>query len=174
MADLSHCACFTGHRPMADMRFCPGDRLYKPLKEALEQEVLRLTWMEGVRVFYIGMAMGFDIFAGEILLHMKNTGSIPEDVRIIAILPFTQQTARWHSADWVQRFLHLLRACTDKGAFSVHHKDNSYKVRNRYMVEHSQYVIAFYNGRRRSGTGMTVHYAQTLQRQVYNLYHDIV
>ena len=38
--------------------------------------------------------------------------------------------------------------------------------RNRYLVDHSSILLAVYNGSYRSGTGMTVRYAQKLGREV--------
>ena len=38
--------------------------------------------------------------------------------------------------------------------------------RNRYMVDHSSILLAVYNETYRSGTGMTVRYAQKLGREV--------
>ena len=38
--------------------------------------------------------------------------------------------------------------------------------RNRYLVEHSSFLLAVYNGTRRSGTGATVRYAQQLNREI--------
>ena len=39
-------------------------------------------------------------------------------------------------------------------------------ARNRYLVEHSSVLLAVYNGSCRSGTGMTVRYAQKQGREV--------
>ena len=38
--------------------------------------------------------------------------------------------------------------------------------RNRYMVDHSSVLLAVYNGVYRSGTGMTVRYAESKRRKI--------
>ena len=38
--------------------------------------------------------------------------------------------------------------------------------RNRYMVDHSSFLLAVYNGAARSGTGATVNYARKMGREI--------
>ena len=40
------------------------------------------------------------------------------------------------------------------------------RKRNYYLVDHSSILLAVYNGSHRSGTGMTVRYAQKLGREI--------
>ena len=47
-------------------------------------------------------------------------------------------------------------------------KESMY-ARNRYMVDHANILLAVYNGKRRSGTGMTVNYAEQKQRRIIKI-----
>ena len=56
---------FTGHR------FIPYDKIAS-LREALKTVILE-HYNRGIRIFYCGMAMGFDLLAAEVVLSMKET-----------------------------------------------------------------------------------------------------
>ncbi|MEG0693634.1 MAG: SLOG family protein [Oscillospiraceae bacterium] len=64
-----------------------------------------------------------------------------------------KEKARWRD---------ILKGCTDSVTVCESYSVNAYQRRNYYMVDRSQYGIAVYDNDKtvRSGTGMTVHYAQ--------------
>ena len=58
-----------------------------------------------------------------------------------------------------------------KQADDIHWESKSYTPdcmlnRNRYMVDHASILLAVYNGTYRSGTGMTVRYAESKHRKI--------
>ena len=78
----------TGHRPT---RFCFGyneeDPLCQKLKECLLEQFRILHDEKFVRTFFVGGALGVDMWAGEQLLTLRaQTGY--EDIKIIVVIPF--------------------------------------------------------------------------------------
>ena len=52
----------------------------------------------------------------------------------------------------------MLEACRDVVVIQEEYQPSVYSHRNRYMVEHSDRVIAVYDGREKGGTVRTVSY----------------
>ena len=82
-------ACaITGHRPI---RFCFGYNenlpLCKKIKECLFEQFKMLHDKESVGTFFVGGALGVDMWAGEELLTLKEKVGY-EDIEIIVVLPF--------------------------------------------------------------------------------------
>ena len=50
--------------------------------------------------------------------------------------------------------------------------DGCMKIRNYKMVDASSYVIAYYSGQFKSGTGQTVRYAERCGLEIINLYKE--
>ena len=86
---MNQYACaITGHRPT---RFCFGyneeDPLCQKLKECLLEQFRILHDEKFVRTFFVGGALGVDMWAGEQLLTLRaQTGY--EDIKIVVVVPF--------------------------------------------------------------------------------------
>lgn len=98
---------------------------------------------QGVRRFLVGGALGVDMWSGEILLKLKLE---PEYNDIEAECITVGQKA------WRESFIQ----------------------RNRYLVDHADCSLAVYDNERsiRSGTGMTVHYAEKKELPVIMIHPD--
>lgn len=81
--------CFTGHRPQKLNR--PESEIKRELELAIEDAIAR-----GYSTFITGMAYGVDIWAGEIVVRLRESN--PE-LHLIAALPFPDFSSRW-SNDW--------------------------------------------------------------------------
>ncbi len=140
--------CFTGHRPQKLKR--TECEIKRKLEFAIEKAISR-----GYSTFITGMAYGVDIWAGEIVVRLRETNP---DLHLIAALPFPDFSSRW-SSEWKKKYDELL-ARTDliKTVCSTYNT-GAYQRRNKWMVDHSAYVIAVYNGEK-SGTKNTIDYAQ--------------
>lgn len=152
----------TGHRPT---RFKFGYKEHyagcKRLKKRLRDQ-FALLYQEGVRRFYVGGALGVDMWAGEILLRMKEQ---PEfgGIELFLALPFEGHDASWEQRSR-QRMAFLRKHCA-KTIIVVQNgwlPDDCYRKRNQYMVDHADVLVAVYDNDRsiRSGAGMTVNYAK--------------
>lgn len=157
-------ACaITGHRPMRfAWKYNESDERCKHLKEVMREQFAHL-YKQGVRRFYVGGALGVDLWAGEILLRMKEQPEY-EDIELVVALPFEGHDAEWDSQSR-SRLQFLLTHSTETVVVGNKTEPSAtcYKKRNYYMVENSNCLLAVYDNARavRSGTGMTVNYAKS-------------
>jgi len=160
------CCGFTGFRP--------GRFYYKYNEEHPECQLLKYELygeiinkcMQGVNTFYTGMAMGIDMWAAEAVLKAKK--EFFYNINLIAVIPFYQHKDTidtiYHS-----RYDEILKMCTDIVYTCEEYHPSSYKIRNEYIVDHCDYMIAVYdeaNPKYRSGTASTVRYAQKMNRDI--------
>jgi uncharacterized phage-like protein YoqJ len=150
---LKRC-CFTGHRPPKLSR--PVD----DIKVDLENEILA-SIDKGYTTFITGMACGTDIWAGNIVVRLKDR--FP-DLRLIAAVPFPAFPDGWEPV-WRKKYETLLEKADLVKVISPEYHDAVYALRNRWMIDHSAKLIAVYNGRP-GGTGNTIRYARDTQRIV--------
>ena len=139
--------CFTGHRPQKLTR--PVD----DIKVDLENEILG-TIKDGYTTFITGMAYGTDIWAGNIVIRLKDR--FPE-LKLIAAVPFSGFADKW-TDEWRQKFEKLLKAADFVKVLCSDYSKDAYQTRNEWMVNHSSMVIAVYNGKA-GGTRNTIQYA---------------
>lgn len=161
----------TGHRPT---RFCFGyneeDPLCQKLKECLLEQFRILHDEKFVRTFFVGGALGVDMWAGEQLLTLRaQTGY--EDIKIIVVVPFIGYDSKWPDQS-KHRLKKLIQNANDSIVISHSADVSSYKKRNYYMVDHAEYLIGVFDNQKklRSGTAQTVNYALH-QGKVITLIH---
>ena len=140
--------CFTGHRPQKLRR--PVD----DIKVDLENEILAAI-KDGYRTFITGMAYGTDIWAGNIVLRLKDR--FPE-LRLIAAVPFPGFSDGWDE-EWKKKYDHLLAGADLVKVICPEYSDEAYHLRNRWMVNHSSRLIGICNGQP-GGTMNTIQYAR--------------
>lgn len=152
---MSVCA-FTGYRPQklpyGDDEASEGCR---SLKQRMFCEILQLT-RKGVRTFITGMARGVDTWAAEIVLELRD--ALPElGIQLWAAIPYRRQASAWSEADRQRREDILARA--DKVEhISLDYFRGALQKRNRWMVDHADYLLAVYDGKP-GGTKFTIDYA---------------
>jgi uncharacterized phage-like protein YoqJ len=143
-----HRCCFTGHRPEKI------DMPERKVVAALEKEI-KAAIADGFVTFISGMARGSDIWAAEIVLHLKKKNP---SLHLIAASPYDGFEKSW-SLDWQKRYAaimaeaDLIRFICEKQSMSC------YQTRNEWMVDHSARVIAVFNGEK-GGTLNTIRYAE--------------
>lgn len=139
--------CFTGHRPQ---------KLTRPevvIKADLEKAILKAIDM-GYQTFITGMASGVDIWAGEIVVRLRQSNP---DLHLIAAVPFPGFESKW-SNDWRTAYAALLSKVDVVRYICPSYSVGAYQRRNEWMVDHSAYLIAVYDGKP-SGTKNTIDYA---------------
>lgn len=161
-----------GHRPTRfKFKYQENNTGCKRLKKRLHDQFV-LLYEQGVRRFMIGGSLGVDIWSGEILLKLKEQ---PEysDIELVLALPHPGHDARWDQRSKA-RLAFLLAHCAEHTVVGTKADVESYYKRNRYMVDHSDYLLAVYDNDRtvRSGTGQTVQYAEKLGRPVVLIHPD--
>lgn len=160
---MTEIACaFTGHRPKSfpwkDNETAQDCVL---LKETLAEQI-KLLADKGVTDWLSGMAQGVDLWAAEIVLGLKKKNPA---LRLHCILPCEGQERKWLALEQ-ERYRSILRQADEAIYVNREYSANCMLARNRYLVEHSSMLLAVYNGAYRSGTGMTVRYAEKLGREV--------
>lgn len=147
---------FTGHRPQSlPFRFNESDVRCQRLKILLAS-LIREKIENGVTHFLSGMALGVDCYAAEIVLELKK--EFPS-ITLEAVIPCANQSSKW-SEQQVTRYNKILEQCDNTTLLQQNYTPDCMAKRNRYMVDHSDCVIAVWNGKN-SGTSLTVRYAAT-------------
>lgn len=152
----------TGHRPTRfKFKYKEDTAGCKRLKKRLRDQFV-LLYEQGVRRFYVGGALGVDMWAGEILLRLKKQPEY-EDMALFLAIPFEGHDASWDERS--RRRLAFLRKHSTKTVIVDPEgwlPEESFRKRNKYMVDHADVLVAVYDNDRsiRSGTGMTINYAK--------------
>ena len=145
--------CFSGHRVLFDI---------PDLRKRLTEETEKLIG-EGVTRFINGGALGFDLLAAEIVLSLR----LNHNIRLEMALPCPEQDKTWHKRDRI-RYNYIL----DNADKVTYVSDKYYRgcmlARNRYMVDNSEYCIA-YLVNQYGGTYHTVNYALYCNKKVINI-----
>ena len=152
-----HRCCFTGHRP-DKMEF--GEKEIKPLLEKAIDEAIS----KGFVTFITGMAMGTDIWAAEIVLDRRKKN---DHIHLICALPHPGFENRRSFVEKM-KFSKIIKNADLVKEINDHYFTGCYQVRNEWMVDRSNLVIAVFNGQK-SGTKNTVDYAKKKNVQVVNV-----
>lgn len=154
-ANREHTVCFTGHRVLG-----------KQDVQALSQldALLQLLYSQGYRDFLCGGALGFDLYAAERVIALREKHP---DVRLIFCLPCADQSAKWKRAD-CSRYERLLYLSDETRVLSPRYYDGCMQARNAYMVDRS-YLCVAYMAHLRGGTLSTVRYAISQDVPVVNI-----
>lgn len=159
MREVKTC-CFTGHRPQT-LGFGEKTKKCDNLKEQIRTEIVKLIENEGVRHFISGMAVGVDTYAAKIVLELKK--SYP-DVTLECAIPCENQAEKWHEPER-NTYFDIIEHCDKETLLQKQYTPDCMQKRNEYMVDHSDFVIAVWNGKP-SGTGNTVNYAKLKNKRI--------
>lgn len=156
--EMLSCA-ITGHQPQRfKFKYNEQAPLCCAIKAALA-ELIKVLYDKGVRLFYVGGAVGVDTWAAEIIIDLKRDEQF-SDMKLFCAIPFPEQSNKFKDRP-KKRYEKILNQCDYKKIVSRQYSPVVYKRRNYFMVDNSQYLIAVYDQDRsiRSGTGQTVNYA---------------
>ena len=152
-----HRCCFTGHRPQKLSR--PENKIKADLEAAINQAIA-----DGDTTFITGMAYGVDIWAGQIVVRLRECNP---NLRLIAAVPFQGFKDRW-SYDWKRAYSELLAEADLVKYICPGYNAGAYQRRNEWMVDHASRMIAVFNGEP-SGTKNTVDYARWKSIQIIEI-----
>lgn len=152
---MNTCA-FTGHRPQhLPFGMNENDERCVKLKEVLKEQIINLIEAENVTHFITGMALGVDLYAAEIVLDLK--ARYP-NITLESAIPCETQAVKWSMAQR-ERYYDIAAQCDKETMLQSHYSPDCMDKRNRYMVDHADFIIAVWDGRP-SGTGKAVTYAR--------------
>ncbi len=142
----------TGHRNL------PQKEIGR-VKTALRREIDSAV-ADGFTRFMSGFADGVDQYIAEIVLEKKKTNPALE---LIAVVPYQKRLDNLMEKG---RTYEMLEACADVVVMQEKCHPSVYSHRNRYMVEHSDRVIAVYDGREKGGTVRTIRFAHQMKKEL--------
>lgn len=162
LSEVRKTCAFTGHRPKKlSWGYNEADARCVAVRAALERQICLLI-QDGVTDFLSGMAEGIDLMAAQIVLDLR---AVYPKIKLHCILPHKGQEKKWSLASQ-KRYRAIMEEADSMIYVSrIFHKDCMLE-RNRFLVAHSDVLVAVYNGEYRGGTAATIRYAQKLGRRV--------
>ena len=149
---------FTGHRSVPYAQ--------KGIVRFRLQNAVKKFYNNGYRIFYCGMAVGFDLLAAEVVLSLKEE---LKDIKLVAAVPFKKQYFKFSRED-KKRYFEVLQKVDEVIILSEEYYKGCLLRRNDFMLENSSGLIAFYNGEQKGGTYYTCKRAEERRMPVLNIY----
>jgi len=161
---------FTGHKPSRFKFGYDEDHPdFESLKMKLITQIVNLCY-EGVKTFYTRMSLGVDIWCAEIVLALQKDFN---DLKLICVIPYAGQEKKW-SSEYQARYRHLLENCSSMVTISKEYTDTCYLDCNRYVIDHTDILLAVYaeDDRTEEGADQAVHYAQSKGKRIIFIHPD--
>ncbi len=154
--------CFSGHRKLPSK--IELTTLVKNIFNEIDNAIL-----EGYDTFLFGACYGFDLICAEQVLLRKKIIKLsdPNNIKLIAVVPFEEQASKWKEYDRI-KYYNILSKCDDVITLNKKYESGCYFQRNRYMVDNSNKLICYFNGSS-GGTKYTIEYAKKLSVPIVNL-----
>ena len=170
---MSKLSCtITGHNPQRfKFKYNEKAPLCNRIKSAITEQIKEL-YSEGIRLFYVGCAVGVDTWAAEIIIGLKQQPGFSE-IELFCTIPFPNHSERF-TDEQKKRCRHILSQCAYQETISKKYSPVTYKRLNYYMVDNSQYLIAVFDQDKseRSGLGQMVNYAIKNNLQITYIHPD--
>ena len=154
---------FTGHRPET-LPFGENELSAASvrMKTMILTEIMDCA-AKGCNTFLQGGARGGDLIFAEQVLIVKAT-EYP-NIQLTTVVPHEGQANSWAEA-WRDRYFRVLELSTDVITLSGRYTRDCYHVRNRYLVDNADTLLALYNGGATGGTAYTVQYACQKNKEI--------
>jgi uncharacterized phage-like protein YoqJ len=147
--------CIAGHRPQHfPFGYDENSKEYIKLKKILKKKIEKLI-QEGAEHFILGMELGTDTWAAEIILELKE--KYPHIILECA-LPYVAQSIEWTTLQQ-ERYCEIITKCDIKTIVNQEYFPTCFYERNKYMVDKASLVVAIFDGNF-SGTGQIINYAK--------------
>lgn len=157
--------CITGHRPQ-NFPFDYENKestQYKKYIACMYEKVFALA-KEGYELFISGMADGADTdFFDAVMAAQTRLASLGKTADFEAAFPYPNKKSEIFRKEYPGFALSVISDKYDKGCF---------QKRNRYMVDKSDLVLAFWSGKTSGGTWNTLKYARASGKKIEYLCHE--
>lgn len=128
------------------------------------KEVLVDLISKGYTNFISGMAIGFDTWAAETVLTLKE---FYPNISLEAAIPFPEQDRKWSSVDQARRQAILSQADNSTTVCEHYHK-GCFFMRNEYMVDKATVIVCCFDGQK-GGTAQTIAYAKRKDKVIIQI-----
>jgi len=154
-------ACFTGHRKLAGEyynRHNPSTE-WHTLHGHLAGVVQSLIMDHKIGHFISGLAIGVDMLGAECVDYVRD--NLQMQVELTGAMPFPSQPSRWPKPTR-DHFDHICSLCNEVLCVSADpYSPDKMQIRNIWMVDQSDYVIAIWDGMSKGGTWNCINYAKS-------------
>ena len=153
--------CVTGNRPHKfPWKYGEGKEHKKYIVEMTRQidELIN----SGYTYFISGGAIGVDTDFADAVLQAKKRH---KDIMLEIAVPCKNQDLKW-SKDDKERYAEILKSADLVNILSENYTSFCMQKRNEYMVNKSDLVIAFWNGKESGGTWNTMNYTKRKSKQL--------
>ncbi len=155
--------CITGHRPAKlPWKYSTTSdeyiRYYEKLKKLIKDYI-----DNGYTHFISGMALGVDLDFAEIVLHFRDDER--KGITLECALPCPNQTLKWKQ-EQIVRYNSIIERSDTTTIVNTRYFYTCMLLRNEYMVNNSDEVIAVWNEKKEGGTWYTIKYAQKCNKTV--------
>jgi uncharacterized phage-like protein YoqJ len=144
----------TGHRNQKLGGFQLPNPTYIKVCQAIEKNLLQLKPEKVIS----GMALGYDQWLANIAIKLK--------IPLIAAVPFKGQESVWAKASQAAYNRLLTKASeiivVNEGGYSAH----KLQLRNEWLVNHCDLLLACWNGDESSGTYNCINYAKLKNKEI--------
>jgi len=165
-------ACFTGHRKINSQyynRINPSPD-WLSLKNYLNKVVTSLIKDHSVDHFITGLAIGVDMLGAESVAICR--AFTPGPVKLTGAMPFPSQGSRWPEPTR-NHWENTKGLCNELVSVSPDpYHPSKMQIRNEWMVDRSDYVIAIWNGIEKGGTWNCITYAKATGKPVLWIQQD--
>ena len=131
--------------------------------DGLLERVISDLIKTGVKTFYCGMALGFDMQAAEKVVEFKKKTPI----RLVACLPCGGQSETF-SLSSERRYKEILKNCDTVITLAPEYYNGCMHRRNRFMVDNSDILVCFLR-KNSGGTCYTVKYAERFNKKIIKI-----
>lgn len=159
---------FTGHRPdklFGYNKYSDGNaRLLNYLYDELEYAIVE----EGFRHFITGMALGWDIWAGQVVLKLREKYKNKYPITLECAIPCDKQYIKWKPSS-INEWQDIVRKA-DIVTYVSNETFTPYcmQVRNEYMVDNAGRMVSCWDGTT-GGTGNCIKYAKKKNIPILNI-----
>lgn len=119
---------------------------FKEIKSKVQESVVYLIEKLSVTNFISGMDIGFEQFAAEAVLEMKE--KYPQ-ITLEGVLPHEMHSINW-STDQRKKYYSIMEKSDREVLLQYHYTDDCMRKRNLYMINKCKHIIFF-----KDGTGNT-------------------
>lgn len=167
---------FTGHRPNKLYGYNLNNRQYHQLNRLLYQLCENLIKKCGVNEFLSGGAIGFDMIAFEQVGQLSRIYDIENNLAI----PFRKQDRKWFKSDRDKYndykeiannlyYVDQIEGYQPKGNVVGEYSAAKMQLRNQFMVDNSDYIIACWDEIKEGGTWNCINYALKHNKNILHI-----